>query len=114
MTHETRATLAALAVDLGAFALCLAVSLALASCKPIQSPPVDADADSPEACAPACANLRKLECLEGQPNARGTTCEQLCQRDQAREIASMLRPDCVADAGSREALHACGVRCLSR
>lgn len=87
--------------------------LLLAGCppaSPLVAPAPDAQDGAPPlalgpvgaaACAPACANLARLGCPEGQ----NATCEATCQHMQT--IADMA-PGCLADAGSVDAALACG------
>jgi hypothetical protein len=63
------------------------------------------------ACDHACANLEKFHCPESLTPTNGDTCTVVCQRAEATGKLS-LKPACVADAGTVEAIRACGtVRC---
>lgn len=55
--------------------------LAVVACGGGNSPPEPSYPDSgpaPERCVPACENLRRRGCPEGEPTEDGTTCEELC------------------------------------
>lgn len=86
---------------------------ACASCTPSPVPPTsDAGSvgDAPAkpstevACALACSNLSALGCREGAADAG---CSATCALHQTKHTAD-LRPWCVLDAGSAEAVNACG------
>ena len=63
------------------------------------------------ACARACAVLTALKCPEAEAPPGGDPCSVVCQRtEDAKKIS--LKPLCVADAKTVEAVRACGtVRC---
>lgn len=89
----------------------LLAAMVLAGCQPPPSPhpapsfdasaAIDAGPVDP-ACARGCAALRAIGCSEGAP-----ACEGVCTRDQRAGYAEH-RPDCLADAGTKEAARACG------
>ena len=90
------------------FIACLAVvTVACASegATRTASPEPPAKDVSGERFAVACANLRKLGCPEGEPNARGVTCSASLER------ASHLAPvdaGCLSNATDVDAVRACG------
>jgi hypothetical protein len=62
-------------------------------------------------CARACANLKKLGCPEADMVTNGDSCVDLCQKAQNTGKFDM-KPACVLDAGTKDALLKCGtVRC---
>jgi len=63
------------------------------------------------ACVRACAVLTALKCPEAEAPPGGDPCSVVCQRtEDAKKIS--LKPLCVADAKTVEAVRACGtVRC---
>jgi len=82
-----------------------------ASCTPANNPTDAGDGAPPPpgpaaACSAMCATLRKIPCPEGRADA-GTACEDSCMKVQANHSGD-LKPLCVADAGSAEAVRACG------
>lgn len=114
------------------FALIAAVTFAFiglfACCKP-QTPPeppitivdIDAQKDADDdasydaarfpACTRACRNLKALGCPEAEKEDGGLSCYDVCAKAEASGKFT-LRPDCVADAGTKEQLRdKCRVRC---
>lgn len=77
--------------------------------------PVDApsgyDGSDGGSCQAACASLSGAGCPEGLPTEAGTSCESFC--DQAMDAGFVRLPlACVSAASSKDAIRACGVRCL--
>lgn len=95
----------------------LALPTLLLACPPSPATVVDAgDGSAPPptatvvdstSCAPACANLTKLGCPEGNPPAGvGAACITTCQKAQAGGFD--MKPACLAAATSVAAVQACG------
>lgn len=58
-------------------------------------------------CAYACANLQRRRCPDGSARSGEDSCYVVCRRaEQTGKID--LKPGCVADAGTVEAIRACG------
>jgi len=74
----------------------------------------DADGARPRsACRHACEAMRRFGCPEGAPLDGGDSCEAVCEHAESSGKFA-LKPACIADAGSRDAVRACGtVRCLT-
>jgi hypothetical protein len=105
--------------------LIVALLLCAPACgpKPTPNPPVpavDAGADTrPDAappvivgagCAPACAVLSWLGCVEGRPTPNGDSCDAVCER--ARAFPNFSLPTaCISTARTVGAVRACGVKC---
>lgn len=63
-----------------------------------------------DGCEIACKNLRRLNCPEAKPNAKGMECAEVCRRaERLRDMNTV----CVATAGDLDDLRECGtVRCV--
>ena len=93
-------------------ALTGALLVACPACKPSTfTPGPDAAGAAPpgqpsiaEACSLSCAALASLGCKEGAADAG---CVDVCVAIQSQHTAD-LRPWCVMDAGSADAVNACG------
>ena len=89
----------------------LSVFLFACQSRPVLVEPADvvtvaSDAGDPS-CARACANLRALDCPEGEPSPGGITCEAVCF-----QAAAHLDVKCIASAKAGSELGACNVRCI--
>jgi hypothetical protein len=80
-----------------------------ASCWPVvPKPDHSPDAAVRGTCSTACANLRRLNCAEGQPLPDGTTCEAFCERTEREGHA--MNTSCVASVTSCSRLRSvCGM-----
>ncbi len=89
----------------------LAFSMPFYGCRKLviipPSPPVIDVGDADDDCARACSRIASVHCAEGLNSA----CGQACREDQAQGAAAQLDVGCVLDAGTLDALRACGVRC---
>jgi hypothetical protein len=89
-----------------------ATLLVAAACQqpaPTLSPPAGVDActaDPTDACPAYCTQARAFECPEGNPSARGESCEALCTRLEGSGEGSWPLV-CVAGAKTREQARAC-------
>ena len=80
-----------------------------ASCWPVVPKPDNTpDAAVRGTCSTACANLRRLNCSEGQPLPDGTTCEAFCERTE--KAGHSMNTSCVASVTSCSRLRSvCGM-----
>ena len=84
-----------------------ALLLALLSCSPAVTTDPTPDDGVDRVCAKACANLRRLDCPEGDAPDGGRSCESVCEQARASHRID-LKPLCLASAKTREAARACG------
>jgi len=97
----------------------LLISGCCKTCPPVEPdivyvPPLDAGFDGPNEtieeaptpCARACVVMRNFHCPEGGVTPSGSRCYDIC-----RSAGNLMNPQCIADAKTLDALHACHVRC---
>lgn len=75
---------------------------------PIRSSDVPPHVFPNSACGRACAAMEMFGCIEAEPTAKGITCDVVCERVIAT-VGVALPIACILDAGSPQAMHACGV-----
>jgi len=70
--------------------------------------PPEEDAAAPHTpCYLACANLRRLGCVESQPTPGGATCTQVCSNNENGPEGTQMPVICVQLAKSCEAARKC-------
>ena len=82
----------------------LAVMLSGATCS-TRPPPVVVPVSGSDWCGPACENLQRLGCEEGEPLEDGTSCSAFCEETQKQ--GHPLNPRCVAHITSCDLLDSC-------
>jgi hypothetical protein len=69
-------------------------------------PPAPHDAGTPADCTAACEHLRALKCPEGEPTAKGATCEDVCNHaEQSGTIT--LWPGCMVKLKACPEIESC-------
>lgn len=87
----------------------IALALALVGCPRAPQdppPPTPEPAPAPDACEPACAKFRDLDCEEGKPTPKGAPCEDVC-RNAEESGAITLNPLCVLAAQTCDEARRC-------
>lgn len=72
----------------------LAATQLAAHCENPGPGPAPHDAGTPADCRSACDRLRALKCPEGEPTAKGSTCEAVCEHSEQSGTVT-LWPACV-------------------
>lgn len=77
-------------------------------CKPdpVIYRPMPADAGTPADCDAACKHLRALKCPEGEPTAKGASCETVCNNTEGSGTIT-LSPACVAQIQTCSEVDSC-------
>lgn len=93
------------------------IALAAAGCSSHPSPPpAAATPDASDAggsiCAAACARLDALGCPEAHPPV-GDSCVNVCNHTETTKVFD-LKPACIANAQTVDAVHACGTVVCAR
>lgn len=88
--------------------VCAALALAqlAAHCEHDRPRPVQPDAGTPADCDAACKHLRALKCPEGEPTAKGASCEDVCNNAENSQTIT-LSPVCVVKIKTCDEVDSC-------